>query len=152
MSLDVPTSLLTTTELARIANFDRSTATNLDAALSEFEDRLRIYSVRDFGAVGDGVTDDTIALQAAIDAAHAFGNDAIVYLPASGDEYMFSNLKLWAYTQIRGSRMAQCQLKRIAGSTGNAITEYTAAEGNPNGNRNPWKGRPGLDPGHRRQR
>ncbi len=35
MSLDVPTSLLTTTELARIAGFDRDIADDLDLALSE---------------------------------------------------------------------------------------------------------------------
>jgi hypothetical protein len=35
----------------------------------------------DFGAVGDGVADDTDAIQAAIDAARAYGNNAMAYIP-----------------------------------------------------------------------
>jgi Ca2+-binding RTX toxin-like protein len=41
-----------------------------------------IYDVRDFGARGDGVTDDTAAIQAAIDAASA-NEGSRVYLPGS---------------------------------------------------------------------
>ncbi|MET0261339.1 MAG: glycosyl hydrolase family 28-related protein [Rariglobus sp.] len=35
----------------------------------------------DFGAIGDGKADDTAALQAAIDAARAHGNNAMAYIP-----------------------------------------------------------------------
>jgi hypothetical protein len=41
--------------------FTGSVPTNVEAKLSEY------VSVKDFGAVGDGVTDDTVAIQAAID-------------------------------------------------------------------------------------
>lgn len=39
-----------------------------------------IYNVMDYGATGDGVTDDRLAIQAAVDAAHAAGGGT-VYIP-----------------------------------------------------------------------
>jgi len=54
---------------------------------SFLKDRVRIPGKvfdarRDFGAKGDGKTDDTAAIQATIDAAREHGNRAIAYLPA----------------------------------------------------------------------
>ncbi|MHB9132637.1 MAG: glycosyl hydrolase family 28-related protein [Armatimonadota bacterium] len=54
----------------------------------------KIFDVkRDFGAKGDGVTDDTVAIQWAIEAAKAQGKGAMAYLPA-GRFVVSSTLKL----------------------------------------------------------
>ncbi len=58
-----------------------------------FADHARIPTqvfdaVRDFGAVGDGKVDDTLAIQRCIDAARKAGKDAIAYLP--GGNYRIS--------------------------------------------------------------
>ncbi len=78
------------------------------------QDKLReTISVKDFGAVGDGVADDTAAIQAAIDAA---GNWASVvfaktlYIP-SGTYKITSTLLIRPYVSIQGDGNSRTVIK-----------------------------------------
>lgn len=71
-----------------------------------------------WGAVGDDSTDDTTALQAAID------SDMPVRLAAK--KYQYSNLQTKALTQISGVHKMLSWLKRATGSTGIGITDSTS--------------------------
>jgi len=70
--------------------FTGSVATNVEVKLSEY------VSVKDFGAVGDGVTDDTAAIQAALDAS------GCVYFPA-GEYYITAPIILKTGMMLKGS-------------------------------------------------
>jgi hypothetical protein len=52
-----------------------------------------IFNVKDYGAVGNGATDDTVAIQAAITACEASDHGGTVFLPA-GDYYISSTLTI----------------------------------------------------------
>lgn len=54
-----------------------TTETRADVVLFDPADAA-ILNVRDYGAKGDGVTDDMLAIQAAIDAAHAAGGGEVI--------------------------------------------------------------------------
>jgi Pectate lyase superfamily protein len=75
-------------------------------------------NVRDFGATGDGSTDDTAALQQAIDAARAAGG--IVYCPPG--TYLTRRLSLYSNVHLRGSGGDTAVLK-LAPGTNTAILE-----------------------------
>jgi polygalacturonase len=59
------------------------------------------YDVKIFGAVGDGTTDDTAAIQAAIDAVEAAGEGTVLYIPAG--TFMADGLEISDNIVIRGS-------------------------------------------------
>lgn len=67
-------------------------------------------NVVDFGAKGDGISDDTAAIQAALDAVHADGGGE-VYIPAG--TYILSNsLTMYSYTKLIGSTQNAVKIKQ----------------------------------------
>lgn len=81
------------------------------------------------GAVGDGVTDDTEAVQAAIDAsAGYFGGTHCEVLFPNGN-YVIGNLRLRTGTRLRGTSKYGCWLTAKAGATSMIETEYNAGIG-----------------------
>lgn len=83
-------------------------ATPIGAVNRPINEKLaEIVSVLDFGAVGDGVTDDTAAIQACIDYAYSkaiaptYNDQPVVYLPA-GNYKITDSLVLNSYAAIKG--------------------------------------------------
>lgn len=105
--IDVPTTD-STLDLGELASYDDPPFVtyltrwvddpDIDA-LTERVDRFGVFNVREYGAAGDGSTDDTAALQAAIDAAHVDGG--VVYLPPG--EYVADQLTMKYGVWLRGS-------------------------------------------------
>lgn len=86
------------------ANKPISTATQtaLDGKVAKGE---LVYNVKDYGAVGDGVTDDTAAIQAAIDASGDGGGTesySVVFIPA-GDYKVTSTITVKGNVCISGA-------------------------------------------------
>lgn len=89
---DVVVSVINAEDVVYDPPFTSASQTNVEAKLSQY------VSVKDFGAVGDGVTDDSAAIQAAIDAGRAvdLGDFTNTYLVQSlisytGQVVLFGN-------------------------------------------------------------
>lgn len=89
--------LVNETADGQVAGFFTDATSETTAALGV---RLSEVSVKSYGAVGDGVADDTVAIQAAIDAAAPVG--AAVFLPA-GRYLISASLELTSGTTLRGA-------------------------------------------------
>lgn len=85
--------------------------------------RLRdTVSVKDFGAVGDGVTDDTATMQAAIDYAVANGRD--LFIPDGTyivNQLVYNSTSYANMPSIYGAGRNQTIIKKKAGSTVGAL-------------------------------
>jgi len=104
--------IVAATMVTYTAGFTGAVAQTVQTKLEQY------VSVKDFGAVGDGVTNDTAAIQAALNT----GKD--VYFPGAqaGVVYMFTNLVIPNRTRIWGDGMRQTILRQISGTTGIAIS------------------------------
>ncbi|MBP8952181.1 MAG: hypothetical protein KBI47_07315, partial [Armatimonadetes bacterium] len=84
-------------------------------------------AVRDFGAKGDGKTDDTAAIQAAIDAAREARGNAVAYLP-NGFYAISDTLRLSGSDYTFGGAGFRCGLL-WRGEEGRPMVELDGAEG-----------------------
>jgi len=80
-----------------------------------------IYNVRDYGALGDGVNDDTDAIQSAINAAITAGGDRTVYLPAG--TYRLSKANVGRYLEISDTNNLV-----VTGETGTYLRTASSAQ------------------------
>ena len=75
-----------------------SVRANFAAAASEIEAlQNRSIDVTAFGAKGDGVTDDTAAIQAVLD---AYAGKAVVLIPNTGNKYIITGLTIPSFTHL----------------------------------------------------
>lgn len=74
-----------------------------------------VYNVMAYGAVGDGVTDDTTAIQAAINAAHAVGG-GVVLVPM-GTHIISAALTVYPNIIIKGNGINVSVIKQITANT-----------------------------------
>lgn len=86
-----------------------------------------IYDAKTFGATGDGTTNDTAALQAALNAAMAV--NGTLYIPAG--TYRFSTLSITDNVHITGDEPSGTVLRQISGANTNAIVIDGAVVQNP---------------------
>jgi hypothetical protein len=97
------------------------------SAFGRKHDGLRALDVRDYGARGDGITDDTASIQAAVDSAARHGG-GVVYFPAGTYIVAPSPIRflvLKSNVQLRGD--GPCSVLRVKNGAGNYTTIFGQA-------------------------
>jgi hypothetical protein len=92
--------------------FTRATSTGGTQSLTKLSTGVEVFNVTDYGALGDGTTDDTTAIQAAVDAAEVSGGT--VYFPTG--TYVATGLTVTATVLLRGDGETSL-IKSITSST-----------------------------------
>jgi hypothetical protein len=105
----------------------RLTGAEYEASSHHVFEGLPYVDVRDYGAVGNGVVDDTAAIQAAINAATGGGT---VLLPA-GTYGVSATLVLDDYVALIGQGIGLSTLFVLAGAAPVVITNADVVNGNP---------------------
>ena len=82
---------------------------------------LQVFNVSDFGAYGDGVHNDTHAIQAALNAARAAGGGTVVmpagtFLVSGHGDASEGCLKIYSNTTLTGAGMGETEIKLKDGS------------------------------------
>jgi hypothetical protein len=108
-----------------ISGIDSSEVTFLQAGTGAVvrtaQSKMRdVVSVKDFGAVGDGVADDTVAIQNALNAAN------YVFLPPG--TYLFSTLTVRQNTRLQGASTRTSILKHTGAGAAITCTHSGATE------------------------
>jgi hypothetical protein len=104
----------------------------LNAVLNELDRRLveTSFNVTEYGAAGNGIADDTSAIQAAINAAAANGG-GIVYLPPTSGGYLLDGAALTVTTSgitLKGAGGGGTRLILGANFTGATMVNITATD------------------------
>lgn len=107
----------------------------LNPVFRTLQDRLDdIVFVKNFGAVGDGVTDDTAAIQRALDNTYAAGGDVLaryhhrkIIFPA-GKYLITDTLNIPPYILIQGEGKQTTQI--VGSMTDRPLAQFTDAAGN----------------------
>jgi len=96
------------------------------SAVTPTPSRQQVYDVRDYGATLNGSTNDTAAVQAAIDAAAAAGG-GVVFIAAGTASV--TTLTLKSYVWLKGAGMWATSLYSYSGSNQPLLKNYVSPDG-----------------------
>jgi len=116
-TVDSPTQITLTTNIGTGGIPDNGLVAVVPPAYSNM--RAGVYNVRDYGAAGDGSTDDTAAIQAALTACGSAGG-GVVYLP-TGTYIISTALTVSAATTVQGAGLGRSTIKAKSTHTGRGL-------------------------------